>query len=597
MLLSVKSLVAQSVPQLRIISAEVAADSQIEVLFTYASLDAPAPEVTLSDLRLSLNGAVFSSDSLELSTVVQPLRIAVVTEVGPAMNDASSPPNRTRLREMAVQLRELVRLAPPDTLLSLTTFDQEARVVFPLRADGGGFLNALDQLVTPRQQEENDDKPRVSTPEASPADLLVEALRLGMNTLNLSAEDPQAEAPAALLLFAAGQPGQEYDPAPLIAELEAPGFHRPLITIVALGGDQEGEFREQPGNPQGLQELATALDAAFLRLYTTDSAEIATLSMALQKRYNALLDQRLSYMLSAPFQALDNAGDYTVRLDVAGQSREASLRIADDLVLIKLQLESSLLTEKSRFSVTVQKARNPITRVEYVLNNVPLGEASSGPDFAFTFDRTVEPWRSAFPPGSYALFAAATDTSGQVYRSPVITVEVPPSSPSSPSAVVAVLANPLLWGGTVLAVAIGGGVIWYWRRPRRGNKPRPPTQRFAGGGLRGPTRRRKPASAPGLRVAIVEGDTARTLMLSSRECVIGRDPQADIPLTNEEVSWSHAILSLVQGGVVQLADLRSTNGTFVGDGRVRVNEGSPVILRAGDTFWIGPVRLVIEEVG
>ncbi len=591
MLLSVNSVAAQTGPQLRIISAEVVAGSQIEVLFSYTGSDTPAPqaEVTLSDLTLSLNGTALSPSSL--STVARPLRIAVVAETGLAMNDVSSPPNRTRLREMISQSRELIRLTPPDTLLSLTTFDQEARVVFPLRADGGGFLNALDQLVTP--QVEN--AAEVSGAETSAPDLLLEAIRLGMSTLVSPDDDPQVAVPSALLVFAAGQPGQEYDPAPLIAELEAPGFHRPVITLVALGGDKEGEFRQQPGNPQGLQALATALDAAFLRLYTTDSAEIATLSAALQKRYNVLLDQRVAYTLRAPFDgSIDDLSEYTVGLELAGQTREAPLRIADGLVLLKLQLESPLLAETSQFSVAIQGAQSPITRVEYILGNVPVGEASSGPDFAFTFDRTVEPWRSALPPGSYELFAAATDASGQTHRSAVITVEVPPPAPS---AAMRLLTSPLLWGGAVLVAALGGGVIWYWRRPAQRHKPHPETQRFAGGGLRGPTRRRRQASSPGLKVAIVEGDIARTLVLSSRECVIGRDPQADIPLANEEVSWNHAVLSLVQGGVVQLADLHSTNGTFVGTGRVRVNEGSPAMLRTGDTFWIGPVRLVIEEVG
>ena len=49
---------------------------------------------------------------------------------------------------------------------------------------------------------------------------------------------------------------------------------------------------------------------------------------------------------------------------------------------------------------------------------------------------------------------------------------------------------------------------------------------------------------------------------------IGRDPQADISLSDPRVSWNHAVLRRQAGGWV-LEDSGSTNGTFLDQQRVR----------------------------
>lgn len=62
-------------------------------------------------------------------------------------------------------------------------------------------------------------------------------------------------------------------------------------------------------------------------------------------------------------------------------------------------------------------------------------------------------------------------------------------------------------------------------------------------------------------------DTDR-LLLPGAVYRIGRDPQADIPLTDPRVSWQHAIVE-EQAGSWLLHDAGSTNGTFVNRQRVR----------------------------
>jgi ABC-type multidrug transport system ATPase subunit len=63
---------------------------------------------------------------------------------------------------------------------------------------------------------------------------------------------------------------------------------------------------------------------------------------------------------------------------------------------------------------------------------------------------------------------------------------------------------------------------------------------------------------------------------------VGRDPQADIVLSDSRVSWHHAVLQL-DGNVWILEDPGSTNGTFMGSRRVkRVEISSDCVLRLGD---------------
>jgi ABC-type multidrug transport system ATPase subunit/pSer/pThr/pTyr-binding forkhead associated (FHA) protein/prepilin signal peptidase PulO-like enzyme (type II secretory pathway) len=64
---------------------------------------------------------------------------------------------------------------------------------------------------------------------------------------------------------------------------------------------------------------------------------------------------------------------------------------------------------------------------------------------------------------------------------------------------------------------------------------------------------------------------------------LGRDPQSDIVLTDERVSWRHAVLQLEHDGWV-LADAGSTNGTYVGTQRVdRIAISSDCVLRLGNS--------------
>ena len=62
---------------------------------------------------------------------------------------------------------------------------------------------------------------------------------------------------------------------------------------------------------------------------------------------------------------------------------------------------------------------------------------------------------------------------------------------------------------------------------------------------------------------------------------IGRDPQSDIVISEDRVSWQHAVLKIDNGAWV-LEDMGSTNGTYVGHQRVtRVTLDAETTIRLG----------------
>jgi len=75
------------------------------------------------------------------------------------------------------------------------------------------------------------------------------------------------------------------------------------------------------------------------------------------------------------------------------------------------------------------------------------------------------------------------------------------------------------------------------------------------------------------------------LPLSDDPIVLGRDPNCDLPLQDERVSWQHASIEMANG-VPLLTDLGSSNGTYL-DGRKIDGEPTPitreVIIQFGGT--------------
>ena len=89
-------------------------------------------------------------------------------------------------------------------------------------------------------------------------------------------------------------------------------------------------------------------------------------------------------------------------------------------------------------------------------------------------------------------------------------------------------------------------------------------------------------------------DVALDRLIAARAgLVIGRDAdKCEVPLVHSTVSRRHARL-LISGEVLQIEDLKSTNGTLVNG--VATHSGAPTALRAGDKVRIGEIEFALQE--
>lgn len=88
----------------------------------------------------------------------------------------------------------------------------------------------------------------------------------------------------------------------------------------------------------------------------------------------------------------------------------------------------------------------------------------------------------------------------------------------------------------------------------------------------------------------LSGDGApRSFPLRDGVTTIGRDPDADLPLDDEAVSWHHLEIES-RGGVLMATDLDSRNGTALNGDRL----DRPRRLRDGDTLVVGSRRLEVS---
>ncbi len=84
---------------------------------------------------------------------------------------------------------------------------------------------------------------------------------------------------------------------------------------------------------------------------------------------------------------------------------------------------------------------------------------------------------------------------------------------------------------------------------------------------------------------------ARRLEITGSRIVIGRDEHCDVPIDDVRASRNHAFVETRPDGSVAIADLGSTNGTYV-DGR-RITEATP--LRGGEEIRIGGTSIYVAR--
>jgi FHA domain-containing protein/cysteine-rich secretory family protein len=96
-------------------------------------------------------------------------------------------------------------------------------------------------------------------------------------------------------------------------------------------------------------------------------------------------------------------------------------------------------------------------------------------------------------------------------------------------------------------------------------------------------------SAAGNRLVSIGSSPPREYSLDKPTIAIGSHPKNDVVLDDTTVSRRHATITRTSGGF-ELADLASTNGTYVNGSRV----SKPVALRPGDEIKFGAVRFAFD---
>ncbi len=97
----------------------------------------------------------------------------------------------------------------------------------------------------------------------------------------------------------------------------------------------------------------------------------------------------------------------------------------------------------------------------------------------------------------------------------------------------------------------------------------------------------------GARLEVVGGNAAGTELVVEDELIVGRHAEGPGQLAgDEEISRSHARLSVDASGFVAIEDLGSTNGTYVNGLRIT----SPQTVSEGDTIEVGATTLIVKEV-
>jgi len=129
------------------------------------------------------------------------------------------------------------------------------------------------------------------------------------------------------------------------------------------------------------------------------------------------------------------AGTNSLTIEAGGSSIETTVDIPAIAPEFLVQASTNVWENEVTLQIMPEIQQSPIVRVEYLLNNTVLGEATNADDnFAYTFLATERSFLALFPPGQHTLTAAAFDDRGQQSRSKqelTVVVAEPPFDPLS----------------------------------------------------------------------------------------------------------------------------------------------------------------------
>jgi hypothetical protein len=599
---------AQEQPEKRlvIVAADPANVPELSVRFgLFDAQGRPVRDLQARDISVRIDGEPLTT-TLKLAPQQQAPAVVVVADFSAAMNDQNAP-GQVRLRSMIDQIKRMLALLPADAPLSLITFAGQAQVAFDWRADVAGVRSTLDALAS---------RPLPAAAPHAPY-ALTDAIGLGMEQFARN-DPPIAGRSRILLVYAAGAPGQMIDSVTLNGQLQGLQPNEPTITFVGLGSSTKGEFISQPGSPEILGQAAQSLpNAAFLPFFSANSNNMPLLRNRLDRRYSSLVAAANLYKLSLSAEAL-SVGAHAIDITARGATATVVVQVPPLPPKIMVHVPAAVLQNSAQVRVNVTYAQRPIKQVEYFLDGRSIGIATSGSDFARTLD--IE---QLYAPGGplevisdpdkpFDLSAVATDVDGQ-RSEPSVGGQVWLRRPAPTlgewlrqhALTVALAGLGIMLVIVAAGLAIGLVVV---KRSRTGKHDEDPSEDsikrdpFADRTLtispsNGSGTIHVPAVMPGaLSVTVIEGQHHTTYSLRhGREWTVGRKPIHDIHLENGQVSGDHVRLALADGGV-QITDLLSTNGTFVGEMKRKLAPHRPEFVRFGELVWLGSdTKLIVDR--
>jgi hypothetical protein len=591
----------QNPPQKRLLIVEADPSNMPSLTIRMGLFDEqgqPIGNLEAGDVAVSIGGKPLTTLPKLLLEPRAPA-VAIVADFSAMMNDQSVP-GQTRVSSLVQQIRELLAKLPDDAPASLITFGAQPKVELDWGTDQSRVLSTLNTLATQALPQAAQNTPYP----------LTEAAGLGLEQF-AKPDKLIAGRPRALFIYAAGAPGQAVDSMALQAVIGGKPLNQPAITFVGLGGDAAGQFISVPGNPASLQQAANALpNAAFRPFFSANPSQIQLLSNDLDTRYRAVVNTGQIYTLSFDAAALA-PGVQTISITARGATATADIHIPVMPPKIALR-PPPLLQPGAQVYVDVLYSPRPIKQVEYFLNGRSIGVSDTAPSFARTIDRAqLEGAVDSTKP--YELSAVATDVDGQ--QSARESVQVPPGQqPAQPQPTPLVEQSPsqnwpiVALAGLALVLAIAAIAFMTLKINRIGKGAdavstpgeQPPRNPFDDR-----TRAVPPPSASGtvpvrgttkLRVTVLAGHTDRKYQLPpGQEWTVGRESTNPVWIDSDRVSKKHARLELLNGGV-QITDLGSLNGTYLGENKRPLAPDQPERIGFGEVFWIGPdIKLKVEQ--
>ncbi|MFV9506849.1 MAG: FHA domain-containing protein [Oscillochloridaceae bacterium umkhey_bin13] len=600
------------------------------------------PLAAQPQMSITVNGTRIN----DVTTIAEQreLAVAIVADLSARMSDQGTGA-RSRYDDMLPSIKDLVgQLSADGHFASLVTFDRQVNLPHPLTYDLGAIGNTLNRANSAQSFES---APLTSGDPADPYPL---------NDALLAALDQLATAPEAsprvLVVFASGTPELELSEAVQIRLAEQQQLKRPVYLIVfGFGSDQPATFQRFPAGPDQLARLAAVGGGQFIALGTTPLD--AQARRAIDQVWLDVRQFANQYRLR--FNASDiGPGAATITVTAGGASDSVQFNLDAIPPRFNVVVDTRNFQDQVRLGIQVEFQQAPISRVEYFLNDLPLGFSEQAPEFTYQVNAYDAAFQQQFPPGHYALTAAAFDANGNQNRSErpqMITIFAPPPPPPLTEQIVQLW--PWLLAGVLL---IGGLGFWLWRSRQAPTGRLQPSLIPTPGRQEVPTQEHQPVvvslapkahigdsvavpAAPGVTteftpqptsnhttefkpqgtkttrlqtrwvVEVLEGDhdAGRRFELvgigDQRYFDIGRaDPPRQVPhlvLKSSLVSkGQHARLGLLKDGVgIELTAGESRNGTFIGLEQQKLEPNMRHILKHHDIFWLSPgVKLrVLEE--